>query len=283
MVIMVYYSPIRIYIFRMEVLTVSRRLLSLLLFLSFVVGTGWLGSTALADHDPPHGIPNDAESATVRAIVDGDTIRITLEDGTKDTVRLIGIDTPETQRPGDPIECYGPEASERIARLLPVGREIWLETDVSDRDRFDRLLRYVWVEKDDGNEVMARDGFAIAKRYTPDTARTERLERAQERAINAGRGLWSACAELVFSMTPTAVPPTAVPPTAIPEPTPDTGFYVAGDGCTYRNVDGNLVSCPVFADQPPAGATARCNDGSWSFSQNRRGTCSHHGGVAYWL
>src|SRR3712207_5109761 len=85
-----------------------------------------------ADHDPPRGIPNDAESATVREIVDGDTFRVTLEDGTKDTVRLIGIDTPETRSPGDPVECYGPEASEQLAKLLRTGREVWLETDVSN-------------------------------------------------------------------------------------------------------------------------------------------------------
>ena len=152
----------------------------------------------------------------VREIVDGDTFRITLEDGTKDTLRLIGIDTPETRSPGDPRECYGPQSTERLAKLLPVGREIWLEEDETNRDRFDRLLRYVWVEKKHGdvyllNEVMVRDGFAIARRYAPDTARAERLERAQERAINAGRGLWEACPELVADLTPIADPPTPVP------------------------------------------------------------------------
>jgi micrococcal nuclease len=199
------------------------------LFALILVGlTAVLPVTVGADHDPPRGIPHDAESATVRAIVDGDTMRVTLEDGTRDTVRLIGIDTPETRDPGSPVECYGQEASDRTARLLPIGREVWLERDVSERDRFDRLLRYVWVEKNDGdeymvNEVMVRDGFAIAKRYTPDTARAERLERAQERAITAGRGLWTACPDFVTSLTPTAVAPTPVPqptePSLVPVPT----------------------------------------------------------------
>lgn len=63
----------------------------------------------------------------------------------------------------------------------------------------------------------------------------------------------------------------------------DTGTYVGSDGCTYTNVSGNQVSCPVFAPSAPAGATAQCNDGSYSFSQHARGTCSSHGGVAVWI
>jgi len=60
----------------------------------------------------------------------------------------------------------------------------------------------------------------------------------------------------------------------------DTGTYVGADGCTYTNVDGNQISCPVVADSPPPGATAQCNDGTYSFSQHHQGTCSSHGGVA---
>jgi hypothetical protein len=62
--------------------------------------------------------------------------------------------------------------------------------------------------------------------------------------------------------------------TAIPVPASDT---------TYTNVDGNQVSSPTYAPSAPAGATAQCNDGTYSFSQHRNGTCSHHGGVAQWL
>lgn len=66
--------------------------------------------------------------------------------------------------------------------------------------------------------------------------------------------------------------------TATPRPTIPTT-----SGRSYVNVDGQRVPSPVFSDKRPAGATARCGDGSYSFSQNRRGTCSHHGGVAEWL
>jgi micrococcal nuclease len=105
-----------------------RRVLSLLFALLLSLSAGL---SVLADHDPPDGIPGSAEAATVRAIVDDDTVRVTREDGTKNTVRLIGIDTPETKDPNSPVECFGPEASDRIAKLLPVGRAIWLETDQS--------------------------------------------------------------------------------------------------------------------------------------------------------
>jgi hypothetical protein len=65
--------------------------------------------------------------------------------------------------------------------------------------------------------------------------------------------------------------------------TSTTHSSTTGTGKTYVNVDGNTVHSPVTAPVAPSGATAKCNDGSWSYSQNHRGTCSHHGGVARWL
>ncbi len=89
--------------------------------------------------------------------------------------------------------------------------------------------------------------------------------------------------------TPAAVPaPTLTPPA----PAPGGGGVVGNGGggtggsCTadeYRNVDGVCVPRPIQADAPPPGATAQCNDGTYSFSQHRSGTCSHHGGVRRWL
>jgi len=217
-------------------MTMTSRLISLIVALLLSLTLAW---PALAQDDPPRGIPRDAELATVRSVVDGDTIRVTLADGSKDTVRLIGIDTPETKAPGEPVGCYGPEASARLEKLLTAGREIWLEQDKTNRDRFDRLLRYVWVEKSAGgrylvNEVMVRDGYALAKRYTPDTAWAERLEAAQDRAIAAGRGLWSACPDFVLSLTPvpTAAPiPTDVPFVEEAPPVDSAPVPVAGGGC----------------------------------------------------
>jgi micrococcal nuclease len=192
------------------------------LILSFLFSM-LLGSQAYAQDDaqtetqPPRGIPREATLATVREVVDGDTLRVTLDDGTKATVRLIGIDTPETKDPDEPVGCFGPEASARMEHLLPIGRQIWLENDVTDSDRYDRLLRYVWVAKNDGdiyllNEVMVRDGFALAIRYTPDTARAEQLEAAQDRAASRSVGLWGACSDVVSSLTPIPQPAAAQAP-----------------------------------------------------------------------
>ena len=88
------------------------------------------------------------------------------------------------------------------------------------------------------------------------------------------------------TVTPTPTPTVATPaPTPPPTPTPKP--TVAGaqtqTGSGYTNVDGNHVPSPVHADAPPAGATAQCVDGTYSFSQHHSGTCSHHGGVARWL
>ncbi|KKW22752.1 MAG: hypothetical protein UY67_C0036G0002 [Candidatus Kaiserbacteria bacterium GW2011_GWA2_52_12] len=85
----------------------------------------------------------------------------------------------------------------------------------------------------------------------------------------------------VRSTTPVVVPPSdelvnppVFNPTTVPVPAPEG---------TYKNVDGNIIPSPYYAPSAPAGATAQCRDGTYSFSQNRRGTCSHHGGVAEWL
>lgn len=241
---------------------VRARLTALVAALILALGLAW---PALAQDDPPRGIPRDAELATVRSVVDGDTIRVTLADGTKDTVRLIGIDSPETKDPDEPVGCYGPEASDRLAKLLPAGREIWLESDATDRDRYDRLLRYVWVSKDDGgrylaNEVMVRDGFALAIRFPPDTARADRLEAAQARAIAAGRGLWSACPDFVISLTPV---PTAAPiPTEAPVvveqpvevPAGDTAPIGIASGCDPSYPE---LCLPSFPDLDCADVGAR--------------------------
>jgi len=92
------------------------------------------------------------------------------------------------------------------------------------------------------------------------------------------------------SATPEAVPTTAVPPAAptVAAPAAGTGAGNGGGAAAcaadeYRNVDGVCVHRPVPANQPPAGATAQCNDGTYSFSTHHSGTCSHHGGVRRWL
>lgn len=169
--------------------------------IALVVALAVLAFSPGAFAAPPNGIPNDAVPAEVVRIVDGDTIEVLLEDGTEATIRLIGIDTPETKYPGRPIACFGPEASARTAKLIPVGRAVWLERDVSDVDRYDRLLRYVWVEKNNGdvyqlNAVLVRDGYAAAVEYQPDTKYAPAYEQLQTDAQIDGKGLWTGCPDL---------------------------------------------------------------------------------------
>ncbi|HJR93353.1 MAG TPA: lamin tail domain-containing protein [Acidimicrobiia bacterium] len=130
---------------------------------------------------PPAAPPGQDPVAT--SVIDGDTIRVTIG-GAAEDLRLIGINSPEGG------ECYSAEATARLIELVD-GRGVVLVGDESDRDQYGRLLRYVYVGDLFVNEVMVREGFAIARRYPPDTAKAEVLEAAQELAEAEGAGLWA--------------------------------------------------------------------------------------------
>jgi micrococcal nuclease len=128
--------------------------------------------------------------ARVVDVVDGDTIKVDV-DGQVYTVRYIGIDTPETVHPDEPVEWMGPEASEANRRLVE-GRIVYLETDVSETDQYGRLLRYVYLA--DGrfvNAELVRLGYAHAVTFPPDVKYQELLLEMQQEAREAGRGLWA--------------------------------------------------------------------------------------------
>ena len=116
-------------------------------------------------------------------------------DGVEERVRLIGIDTPESVAEDRPVECFGPEAKDRLAELLPVGTEVRLERDVEARDRYGRLLAYVFRAGDDlhVNRALVAEGFAEARRFEPNVARQAELDAAEAEARAEGRGLWPAC------------------------------------------------------------------------------------------
>jgi micrococcal nuclease len=139
----------------------------LLLTLSLI----WLlvPSLSVAQSNPT-GIPGAAFEATMVSVTDGDTIHV-LIDGVEETVRLIGIDSPERGA------CFADEATNEMKRLIKPDRTIWLERDVSERDRFERLLYYVWLVRGTENptpefvnERLVRTGFARAAQYPPDTS-----------------------------------------------------------------------------------------------------------------
>lgn len=143
----------------------------------------------------PTSVPDAAERAVVERVVDGDTVVVEVG-GARERLRLIGVDTPETVRPGAPVDCYGPEASAWTTGALPAGAIVWLEADPTqgDRDRYDRLLRFVWTDSGElvNRELVARglgreDTYDEPYRYRDEFLAAQRTAEAQR------TGLWGAC------------------------------------------------------------------------------------------
>ena len=108
-------------------------------------------------------------------------------------MRLIGIDTPESVKPGSPVECFGREASALMKRLVE-GRRVRLERDVEERDRFGRLLAYVHRGELFVNAEMVRRGYATVATFPPNVRHVDTFLRLQREARADGRGLWRGCA-----------------------------------------------------------------------------------------
>ena len=130
--------------------------------------------------------------ARVVEVVDGDTIVVAFADGTTDTVRLLGVDTPETKHPTKGVECYGPEASAYSKHRL-TGKVVRLESDVERRDVYGRRLAYVWVDGQRYEDELLRRGYARFLVIPPNDAHGRALLAAELDARRAGRGLWGAC------------------------------------------------------------------------------------------
>ena len=129
------------------------------------------------------GCSSPPDTAVVIRVIDGDTI--TVEGGYR--VRYIGIDTPEVYPQS---EAFGREAL-RANRRLVEGKEVHLERDVSETDKYGRLLRYVYVDDTFVNVELVRQGLASAKAYPPDTKYQDYLEKMEAEAREAGRGIWA--------------------------------------------------------------------------------------------
>lgn len=119
-------------------------------------------------------------------VVDGDTVK--LEGG--EVVRYIGIDAPETVHPSKPAQCFGREAGEKNSELVE-GKEVRLVKDVSETDKYGRLLRYVYAGDIFVNEYLVRNGYAKASSYPPDVKYQDQFRQAEEEARNSKRGLWA--------------------------------------------------------------------------------------------
>ncbi len=172
--------------------------LALLAFLLYLLLSGGLngeGGDPGGSYDPADGANGIAARGSVTArvlrVVDGDTIEVSI-DGRIDDVRYIGIDTPETVKPGEPVECFGPQASQFNHELVE-GRVVTLEFDRELRDVYDRLLAYVFVDDTFVNEELIRGGFARTLEIEPNTSRAGQLAEVEREAGKDGLGLWGAC------------------------------------------------------------------------------------------
>jgi micrococcal nuclease len=168
---------------------VDVRIMPLAVVALALVACGPIDGTTTADR--PMSAPGTREETTVTRVVDGDTIHVSL-DGDDVTIRLIGIDTPETVAPGQPIGCFGPQASAFTTNQL-TGEDVILEYDQDLIDPFGRTLAYVWFNGRLFNQTLVDRGFAVAKAYPPNTAHQAALDVAEVRARSANRGLWKRC------------------------------------------------------------------------------------------
>lgn len=193
------------------------------------------GSAQADDGAPGAEVPADVTQAIVTSITDGDTLRVDV-DGRNEPVRLLELDTPEVT--GD---CGAASATAALAELAPVGSRVWLQSDVKSRDRYGRLLRYLW--RDDGvmvNRALVRRGWARAKLYPPNERHWPMMRRAGKLAQRRDAGLWKQC----DWGGRTSVRPVA-PDTSPGQPVPCDPNY---SGCVPRyppDVDCSRIDGPV--------------------------------------
>lgn len=166
--------------------------------------------------------------AEVITVTDGDTIRVRIN-GQSVAVRYIGIDTPETVDPRRSVQCFGKEASAFNASLV-AGKTVELEKDISETDKYGRLLRYIWIDGKMANEELVRGGYAKSSSYPPDVKYQDRFRALEAEARAAKVGLWADAACAVATVAPTTAPaatplptataaaPTAAPPAATAPP-----------------------------------------------------------------
>lgn len=146
--------------------------------------------------------PNSFYEVRVERVVDGDTIVAAFEDGSSERVRLIGVNTPESVAPNRPVEHFGKEASKFTTSAL-TGRRVFIQTDAGTRDKYKRVLAYVWLQMpgDPNSEAEIRakmfnarlllDGYARTMNVKPNTRLAKLFATFQKEAKSSGVGLWA--------------------------------------------------------------------------------------------
>jgi micrococcal nuclease len=149
-------------------------------------------STATAPDAPHTEVAENRTVVEVVRIVDGDTLVVDGLEG-QETVRLIGVDTPESVHPTQPVECFGIEASAFLKELLPSGSVVELETDPSQgtHDRYGRRLAYVFLPGNTNvNKTIIEEGFGHEYTYQLPYAYQHEFKQAEKNAREQARGLW---------------------------------------------------------------------------------------------
>ena len=206
--------------------------------------------------------PAQAEWGVVVRVADGDTLTVQFDDGEKETIRFLDVDTPETVHPTLPEECYGAQASDFTKTLM--GQRVGIEEE--GRDRYGRMLAYVWTSADEGGQLwnvrLLEEGLAVYNDYGNPGQYADTTRAAAEQAMLAGDGLWSACE---VEERPTPVPTRSVgagcPQGCVSQPDPSCGikgnvntsrdtkiYHVEGSSSSYGRVkmkeeEGDLWFC----------------------------------------
>ncbi|PJC27911.1 nuclease [Candidatus Shapirobacteria bacterium CG_4_9_14_0_2_um_filter_39_11] len=204
----------------------------LLLLGGFVLGRINNDNKPLVEPTPTPSLSSPTEVPTetfkVTRVIDGDTIEI--EGGER--VRYIGIDTPETVDPRKPVQCFGIEASKKNKELVE-GKNVRLEKDITDKDKYGRLLRYVYIDNIFINLELVKQGFAFSYTYPPDIKYQAEILAAEAEAREANRGLWAACP--------------IVSPTVLPTEAPTSDCNIKGNISTSGEKIYHLPGCGSYA------------------------------------
>lgn len=141
---------------------------------------------------------HDQSQVLVKRVIDGDTIEI--EGGQK--IRYIGIDTPETVNPQKPVQCFGKEASLKNKEIVE-GKLVSLEKDISETDKYNRLLRYVFAGDVFVNDYLVKEGFAKSSTFPPDVKYQQQFQDSEKHARENNLGLWADCQNISQNVSQT--------------------------------------------------------------------------------
>ncbi|MFA7308851.1 MAG: thermonuclease family protein [Patescibacteria group bacterium] len=183
----------------------------------------------------------------VTSVTDGDTIKVNIA-GKVESIRLIGLDTPEVVDPRKPVQCFGQEASKRAKDIL-TGKKVRLEADAvsGERDKYNRLLRYVWLE--DGtlfNKQMIADGYASEYTYQSQVYKYQsEFKEAEKQARDGQKGLWNPSTCNGDATKPAVTPvPAVTPAPAAQSPTPKPAPAPAPSGSVVKKSKSSICHAP---------------------------------------